>query len=169
MPLIIDLTNQKFGRLRVLRLSRQQHHRLKSWVCRCDCGNRRIVRGDHLRDGTQVSCGCFRVENTGNHKRTHGLTDTRMYRCWSAMIRRCRNPNVLAFKNYGGRGIKICKAWQKFEPFRDWALANGYQDDLTIDRINNDGNYTPSNCQWITLSQNSAKCARDKLNKRLAI
>jgi hypothetical protein len=73
------------------------------------------------------------------------------------MLARCRNPNTKAFKNYGGRGIKVCKAWHKYEAFRDWALASGYQDNLTIDRIDNDKGYTPSNCQWITKSENSAK------------
>ena len=92
----------------------------------------------------------------------HGATGTRLHRIWLAMRRRCGNPNFDHFSHYGGRGIKICKTWQRFEPFRDWALANGYQDDLTIDRIDNDGNYMPSNCQWITRAQNSAKAKKVK-------
>jgi hypothetical protein len=78
---------------------------------------------------------------------------------WTAMLRRCRNPNAYAFRRYGGRGIKVFKAWHKYEAFRDWALKSGYQDDLTIDRVNNNGNYTPLNCQWITKSENSRKGA----------
>lgn len=157
MSAFINIVGQRFGRLHVLRLAKQQHSKLKSWICLCSCGTKCTVRGDHLRRGEQVSCGCHRAEYASIHRRTHGLASTRLYRCWAAMLRRCRNPNVPAFKTYGGRGIKVCKTWQTFEPFRDWALASGYQDNLTIDRIDNDGNYTPSNCQWITLRQNISK------------
>jgi len=99
---------------------------------------------------------------------THNSSQTRLYKIWKGMRDRCTNPQTPIFRWYGGRGIKVCKAWQTFEPFRDWALKHGYQDDLTIDRINNDGNYTPSNCQWLTAAANVAKRHKDAKRKRIS-
>jgi hypothetical protein len=89
------------------------------------------------------------------------MAGTRLYKVWTAMLRRCRNPNATEFNRYGGRGIAVCRSWMDFRPFRDWALASGYRDDLTIDRIDNDGNYEPGNCQWLTKSENTRKSWRE--------
>ena len=158
-PNLVDLSGRRFGRLSVIRLHPVRTKcRNARWVCLCDCGNEAIVSSGGLKDDTR-SCGCLRRLP---YNKTHGATRTRLHTTWKGIHQRCRD---LKNKAYGGRGIKVCKAWQRFEPFRDWALSHGYQDDLTIDRINNDGNYTPSNCRWITLSQNIAKQFSDKRNK----
>lgn len=120
------------------------------FLCRCSCGNKKIVRMDHLRRGLVLSCGCFRKEITAERSTKHGMKNTRLYRCWRNMKTRCYNPNGAEFSLYGGRGITVCEEWQTFEPFYEWAMANGYRDDLSIDRIDNDGNYEPSNCKWST-------------------
>ncbi|QQE75199.1 hypothetical protein [Brevibacillus composti] len=145
---IIDLTNQRIGRLTVLSRSGNigKH---PAWLCKCDCGKTTTVRGDHLRNNLIRSCGCLEEENRKNGANTkHGGRNSRLYEIWSGMLKRCNNPNSHSYENYGGRGIKVCDDWLDFSKFRDWALKHGYSDSLSIDRINNDGNYEPSNCRW---------------------
>lgn len=156
-PNLIDLKGRWFGRLRVIKRIGRNKQRSSTWLCCCSCGAERIISSASLQSSNTKSCGCLHREQSALRKLKHGGFGTRLYRIWFDMRRRCRNPQRKAFPRYGGRGIKVCKAWQTFEAFRDWALKHGYQDDLTIDRINNDGNYTPSNCRWISLSENSAK------------
>lgn len=100
------------------------------------------------------------MKRSGNYKKTHGQYKARLYHVWVAMIQRCTNPKCKAFKNYGGRGIEIHTQWMSFVPFMEWSKANGYADGLTIDRIDNEGNYAPENCQWIPRPENSAKTRR---------
>lgn len=116
------------------------------WICQCDCGTQVEVIGSHLRSGHTLSCGCNRTTIMAN-----GHYHERLYRIWYGMINRCTNPERSNFKWYGGRGISVCKAWQKYEGFRNWALKNGYSDMGTIDRINPDENYCPENCQWVDM------------------
>lgn len=152
---IIDLTGQKFGKLTVVRRVEDKiqpsGQRKTAWLCRCECGGETIVTSTNLKNTSTQSCGCLQKQIQANNKSrtTHGMSYTRLYRIWNGMRQRCDNPKAVSYKYYGGEGKAVCEEWNTFATFRDWALRNGYQDGLTIDRIDGMKGYTPDNCRWV--------------------
>lgn len=158
-----NLAGKKYGRLTVIQLSHiEKHH--KVWLCQCECGNNTLARTGNLNSGSVQSCGCLMKDNMRKVATTHSLSRSRIYRIYINMKMRCSKPTEIQFHNYGGRGIKVCEEWKEdFMSFYKWAMANGYNKKLTLDRIDNDGNYEPSNCRWATYEE---QC-RNKGNNRL--
>lgn len=157
----IDITGERFGKLTVLGKSKMQDGNGLLWDCLCDCGNKKTVRGFNLRKGKTKSCGCIRKEKPNGEK--HGMSNSRLYSVWSNMKTRCCNKNNRAYPRYGGRGIKVCDEWNNPESFIEWALDNGYSDKLTLDRIDNDGNYCPNNCRWVSMKDQENNTSRNVL------
>lgn len=155
---IRDLKGQKFGRLTVISLTEKRNFYHVVWLCRCDCGNFREVVGNNLKSGQTKSCGCLHAEKNKTHAVKYGLSRTKLYSVWLGMKARCYYLRNKAYKYYGGRGIKVCRKWREdFISFRSFALTNGWREGLVIDRIDNDGNYEPSNIQFITKSEHAIK------------
>lgn len=157
----LDLTGQRFTRLVVLSRQGTKNNQAK-WLCQCDCGQQKEVSGNHLRSEFVRSCGCLLQETSAARFRSHGKTKTRVYRAWKAMRQRCSNPaNEKNWKDYGGRGIRVCERWQSFENF--YADMGDPPEGTSLDRIDFNGNYEPSNCRWAT----DMEQARNKRNNVL--
>lgn len=164
----IDIAGKRFGRLFAERRTNERDSDGNViWECRCLCGKRLNVPSSSLRKGNTRSCGCLKKENFTNRK--HGMSQSKIYDVWTTMLQRCYNPNNKKFGDYGGRGIAVCAEWRSdFQNFLNWSLENGYEirfgkDRLTIDRINNDQDYSPGNCRWATYSvQNSNQRPRTR-------
>lgn len=159
---MLNLQGKQSGRLTVLNFSGKNKWGVPIWKCLCSCGNITKALSGDLTFGHIKSCGCLQKERTSKANTTHGGSYSRLHKIWRSMKQRCLNERNSNYKNYGGRGVRICPKWKHhFVLFRSWALNNGYTESLTIDRINNDGNYEPSNCQFITRSENAKKTRRN--------
>ena len=172
----IDLIGQKYGKLTVIsyagRKQSGENQKKTMWLCKCECGNEKIVAGAELRNGHTTSCGCVHKKMVGDINRKHNLSNRcYLYGIWKSMKGRCNNPKDKSYKNYGARGIKVCKDWQDdFMSFYNWSHQNGYNEEktknglniLTIDRKDNNGDYSPENCQWIT-NKEQAKNKRNTM------
>ena len=142
---------ERFGRLRVWSYHGKNKWRISQWLCECDCGEVLVVSSTSLTGGCTQSCGCLSKDFP--HGTTHGGHGSKLYAIWVSMRNRCNNAGSTNYKWYGGRGVKVCSEWNWFPNFQKWALANGYAEQLTIDRVNGDGNYGPDNCRWSTMKE----------------
>ena len=144
-----DITGQKFGKLTVIKKVENINGRT-AYLCECECGNKKQIIGKYLKNGSTKTCGCGKILNP--HHKTHGQSNNKIYYVYKNMINRCYNKKNKKYESYGKRGIQVCNEWlQNFENFYNWAINNGYQENLSLDRINNNGNYKPSNCRWVDL------------------
>ena len=172
MGKILDLTGRKFSSLSVIKKSDEIKCGNVMWECQCDCGNTTLVTSYNLRSGRIGSCGCQKAklttekttgENNPNYK--HNLRNTKLYTIWAMIKQRCSNPNHKNYKDYGGRGITICEEWSNdVQVFYDWSMKNGYEEGLTIDRIDNDKGYSPDNCRWTTMKVQRKNQRKRKMN-----
>lgn len=163
----IDITGKQFGSLYVLKEVEERRNNKVMWTCICECGKVKDYIGDNLRSGSSTNCGCIRTkiaaQGASKKLKTHGMSKSRLYNIWRSMKKRCYLETCKDYERYGALGVTICNEWLSgFEKFKDWALDNGYEDDLSIDRIDAYGNYEPNNCRW---ANNNVQARNIRLKK----
>lgn len=149
-----NLIGKVFGELQIIERIKSDKYGHRKFKCRCSCGKTIDILFDNLKRGHTKSCGCKKGYMISKKKEKHGKTYTKLYKIWHNMKQRCFNKNNIRYKDYGARGIKVCDKWKDdFMNFYNWSMSNGYSEELTIDRINNNGNYEPNNCRWTTIKE----------------
>ena len=148
-----NLKNMKFDKLTAIEVFSRGANKSAIWLCKCDCGNEVLIQSSALQQDRPHSCNSCKSKKMWEQRPSHRGTKTRLYSIYHNMKKRCENKKASNYHNYGGRGISVCNEWKSFEPFCEWAQANGYQEDLTLDRIDNSKGYSPDNCRWITYKE----------------
>lgn len=169
--MVKDMIGKRYGRFIVISFAFKNKYKQRCYLCICDCGLEKIVNGGDLQSGRTLSCGCYNKDQIrklnsgiGNIHYKHGGKHTKLYGIWRAIIERCYYLKHISYKYYGNKGISVCSGWKdSFLLFREWAIKTGYKEGLSIDRIDHTGNYEPSNCQWLTRSENTAKSNRERV------
>lgn len=145
-----DYTGIKSGKLTVIGFDHKTPTNHIYVKCHCECGNDVVVRASSILRQTTKSCGCYAKEKSKIKATKHGMFGTRLYNIWAGMKRRCYDPNVETYRFYGAKGINFCDEWKSFDAFYEWSKKTGYNDSLTLDRIDSKGNYCPENCRWVS-------------------
>lgn len=170
MKKLLDRAGERYGRLTVVSRWERLPSGHSKWLCICDCGNTKIVEDSNLKRSEKISCGCWRKELYKESGKYIGQSRTNIYKIWASMVKRCTKANATNYKYYGGRGIKVCDDWlddkNGFFLFKNWAYENGYQDGLSIERIDVNGDYTPDNCTWVTWTE---QCKNKRSNHYLTL
>lgn len=159
----MSIIGKRFGHLVVVNLY-SSDQQTTYWTCKCDCGNEKVIPRHLLINHHTQSCGCYLKTRMKKLNYSHGLSYSRIYSVWGDMKQRCTNFQAANYYLYGGRGIQVCEAWNNFENFYQWAITNGYQDTLSLERIDVNGNYEPNNCTWIPLSD---QCENRRNSKKI--